>query len=1250
MATGSTLVQYALEALHRLGESLLTLGIGVYKISPDLDHFASKLDELQYRKSEWVELLSKGLGRDSTINVVLKDAITLVRNEEGRLRIHRNRSKLFQCFASSKPLEFSKELLESVQKVITEFESLRMDKSRRGDLWDGENAPGVHRDRRYVPQTEILGRVREAVECRHGPPVVVLHGGPGLGKSSLVRHLATEYDSSGEPEKLDLSINVGPMESPSEESFVGFPDGVVYLDGGVEADCLTSHLKLLQATGGSVAVVDHGTFLPKGAELRRRLQNWWADKNILVIIDDVVDMEFLERLVVRGCPGVKYLVTSELKEEVWQQMSNVQVIEMKRMELKEARQILADQIGMPWGQIPPRLEEIVNDIIKKLDNNPLLLTDIAMTINREKREDVDEWRAARENLLDLIFKENVVTFGLLSAYPRCAPCTMTMALDSLPEEAKTLLLLVAVCRGPTVPEVILRILFKKHVGSLLKWFECKKLLEARELVRVHAKSSTITTWSIHPMRKKFVIEKRRTELAWIMECMFRDSDLLDGILYTERERLLAVVCVFYGNKYTSEIGFQKLKFRFDNSEIRRLAVEPILWLLDPDFRTDWKGKSYVLARQALLRYACQGILEQDSFSGLLASPFTAASACAAIETIANFSTQEVLLKVPNSSSAVLDSLLKLLQPEVLPSDQKAAASALGALAVRNFDLILSSPLTLERLVDLLDKSFNPVVQASVLLALGNLAQSSESIKIIGAYPGMLEGLVELLDTFVSKEAAYAIARMTSLPSNFQAEIASYSLAVDRLLHLSHATDVSGETQAYAMRALANISWSKEGSLNLADSPTSLKALVDLLHEKYDLNPEIQEQTARCLAGLAAVSYENKVRIGAISNCIPNLIRLLAMDENPYVQEAVAVTLEYLALAEENRKIILLVPETLNTFQKMLTDGLIMTQNLRTSMVGLLATLLEVAENIVTLSRSVEVFVGLLDSKTSSPDLQRHAARALANLAAQGEAQKLSIATTPGALENLLALLAKEVSDEVKHQALKALANLCVSQKIRAMLSSNTDLVNAMVELLQADVLPSLELHAARILTFLDPTRSRAMTLHSVPACYGRAEALMEMEIYEQAMSDLVEVGQAKPLDTFFIRRRSFAKAMLKDYEGALMDADKAVELQPLIPILWHERGICKRLTGDLEGALNDFERALELANDDYESIKHRAYVKFLLKDEKGAREDAERAVQIMKSRDAVGSMKRMPSHIDAGKDRERFLGRHPLSFLDYTLR
>lgn len=126
--------------------------------------------------------------------------------------------------------------------------------------------------------------------------------------------------------------------------------------------------------------------------------------------------------------------------------------------------------------------------------------------------------------------------------------------------------------------------------------------------------------------------------------------------------------------------------------------------------------------------------------------------------------------------------------------------------------------------------------------------------------------------------------------------------------------------------------------------------------------------------------------------------------------------------------------------------------------------------------------------------------------------------------------------------------------------------------------------------------------------------------------------------------------MLKDYQGALLDADKAVELQPLIAILWQERGILKQLTGDLEGALNDLERALELTSDDYETIKHRGYVKFLLNDEKGAREDAEKALQIMSSRDAVRNMKRMPSHIDAGRDRERFLGRHAISYLGYDLR
>ncbi|BBN11314.1 hypothetical protein MPTK1_5g10840 [Marchantia polymorpha subsp. ruderalis] len=1242
----ASITVHALAAVHSLGESLLNLGIGIYKKSPQLDDFASKIDELHYKEPEWIELLTNGVGSESSIHKVLRASLGVLGKEEKRLEKRRNSTALL-CWAGHKPVEFSPHLTECVQRVITEFDTLLIDRSRSLDLWDVNTTPRLRPDERYVKQEEILEEVRDAIEDPDGPRIVVVHGGPGLGKSSLVRHLANEYQRKSEPLDLDLSLTSG-AKFRNSEAFEGFPDGVVYLDAGVGADTLAKHMKLLQATGGSIAVLDHGRNgmnFPKGLEIRRRLQTWLREKNLLVIVDDVVEVEFLERLVVAGAPGVKYLVTSELKKEFWDRMTDVDVIELKNMEPRDARQLLANHIGMPWGQIPPRMEEIADDIIQKLDSNPLLLTDIAMTISRQRREDVEEWRAAKENLLDLIFKENVVTFGLQSNYPKCAPCTMTMALNSLPDEPKTLLLLVAACRGPTVPEVVLKMLFKKHVGRLLRFYEWKKLLEERDLVRIQDKNSTNTSWSVHTMRKKFTLEKRRSELVWIMECMFRESDQLDGILYTEEERLLASVCALYGDDKVSEIGFQKLKVRFDIGEVRRIAMEPIMWLLDVEPQVDWKRRAYRLARQAFLRFVSQGHLDDESITGLLAIPLAAAAACTTIEAIANISSERLLKP---RGSGILDGLLTLLTTEAIPSDQKAAASALGALAVRNYDIILAHPLILERLVDLLDKSFNPVVQASALVALGNLAQSSESITLIGGYPGMLEGLVELLDTFVSKEAAYTMARMTCIQSSFHADIATYSLAVDRLVQLSRDRDVSGETKAYAVRALANLAWTNEATLDLADCPGNLKAMVELLDD--DLNPEVQEQAARVLAGLAALSYENKVRIGAIPESIPNLIRLISIDENHHVQEAVAVALEYLALAQENRRIILLLPETLETFQKMLTEDVMMTKNLQTSVVGLVATLLEVNEDVVAFSGAVDVLVGLLACRDSTADLQQHAARALANLAAQGEAQKLSIAATPGAIENLQALLAKQVSEEVQHQALKALANLAVAPRNRVILSSSPGLVDRLLDFLGMEVLPSLQLHAARAFTFLDPDQSKGTTLHAIQACYGRGEALMEMEMYEEAMADLNKVGELKPLDTFFMRRRSFAKAMLKDYQGALLDADKAVELQPLIAILWQERGILKQLTGDLEGALNDLERALELTSDDYETIKHRGYVKFLLNDEKGAREDAEKALQIMSSRDAVRNMKRMPSHIDAGRDRERFLGRHAISYLGYDLR
>lgn len=330
---------------------------GWYKRSAEVDAFQDKVWMLSEKHVQWSEQLRRhGISEDKHLLRAVQVAVQLLEEQKQYVkRLQKNPLLRLRKKAFPGQLSYS---LSKVLEIVDAGPQLLADRVATHDLLERslEQTPAFlpfSPDPNYVPISESTVEVRKELENKEGLRVVTVYGGPGLGKSSLVKHLALLYEEESKQEP-NLTTSTTPT----------FPDGVHYLccGQGAQGRVKQLQLELLKSLGfgassaaESAAMANdpapglqEGNYLERSS-LQMKLRSRLVGQKLLIVLDDLWEGEVLREFLVPA-KGVKYLLTSQSRE-VW---NAAHKIHLKRPTETEARAIMANYTeGLPTkGKFP----------------------------------------------------------------------------------------------------------------------------------------------------------------------------------------------------------------------------------------------------------------------------------------------------------------------------------------------------------------------------------------------------------------------------------------------------------------------------------------------------------------------------------------------------------------------------------------------------------------------------------------------------------------------------------------------------------------------------------------------------------------------------------------------------------------------------------------------------------------------------------------------------------------------------------
>ncbi|CAM6111202.1 unnamed protein product [Calypogeia fissa] len=1006
--------------------------------------------------------------------------------------------------------------------------------------------------------------------------------------------------------------------------------------------------------------------------IQRRLQGLLKNQRILITFDDVWEPKFLQEMLNLCGVGVKCLVTSQDKELCGGLTLSHPAIKIQIEDIKEnvSMEILASHVGFTNKQIPAHIQGVAHKMIKGTEGNPLALASVARAIDYNRSDELEEWEAAAQHFLRML-QSKPTTFTLGMPYSKSFWLATQLSIQSLTKDARSLLILLHMCKATSVPEEVLHIWYDSAIypGGFETFEMSRAALNNKGLVKIshqtqeYDKQRKQYSWSAHSLQKLFIDNEMSNEketmlklLAWAAD--HKSDEVGVEVRSTidfaaeEDKKLRFSLCVLYlKQEYIKEttLGTGIVRERLNN--LRRNAIEPITRLLAVPISERWTRSAQSFAKQIYLHYIYNSTLHHD-ISDLLALPISASPMLQALQDIATVESDTALLD--ENSGALMKSLLNFLK-NLSSTSNRGTATAAGTVFVElsrnklHHGVIISCGI-LDTIATILSSESDTgllVVSTNILTALTH--NDPESSAEIAKQLHVLDGLVKLLfdegNPEVPLSALLALSNLGVNVREFAVMASNYPRAVEQLVNLLSMTD----DPALQIKAIGTLGilvpHAQETTQNIFDYPSAFKYPLEFMSK--DDSPHLQESAALALRRLTSTMTQDVKGICVgYPGALEKLISSMSRDDSPKLQEHAVFTIGYLILCRNG----------ITTLQEVNFTGLLLklvdllskdnspdVQSAAAFALGCLAEGgLELQQKIVGHPGTFEQLFSFM-ARDDSPWLQIYATDAFHNLAASDDDMIVrQLLNFPGLMEQLVNFLSKDNNVELQYAATCILYQLAVRlvDETRLRMMQCSGLLEKFFSSLSGE-----KFHRVRnggcafveVLTLIDPARGNIAGLHSASAYECRGHANICLGLNMEALEDLNRANEIECGKVSILRCRCTVRARLGDFQGALVDSNCIIEKQRTAFDL-QERGVLKRMMGDLSGALEDLNESLVLGPDDYEVLKHRGFVRFLMKDDDGACADAERAQSIK------------PSGVEClGYGRE-CLGTTSVEFMGYKLR
>ncbi|CAM6083728.1 unnamed protein product [Calypogeia fissa] len=308
----------------------------------------------------------------------LEEAVTELEKKEasGSAKFRRKVSRTLFPSLVENSLQQVDDAFGDIRKIFEKKEAAAevLDKVVNSSVYSDCFSP----DSRYVHFEETENKIVEALnDDIGGPPVVLLHGGAGKGKSTVIGNTAAYYDPERWPD--------------TNRKF----ECVVVQDCGSTAPISFTELlrQLILRLGGKPAE-DKET--SRSISNENRFKRLLKERKLLLILDNLGDEDrdedFLLSIVRMSVSGLKLLIAAQL-ETVCKVLDpkSVAKIPIQDVDKDTARKILAVHAGFPNQEIPTNLLKYADELIADTDCLPLALATLGGAIDRPRNDTEREW-------------------------------------------------------------------------------------------------------------------------------------------------------------------------------------------------------------------------------------------------------------------------------------------------------------------------------------------------------------------------------------------------------------------------------------------------------------------------------------------------------------------------------------------------------------------------------------------------------------------------------------------------------------------------------------------------------------------------------------------------------------------------------------------------------------------------------------------------------------------------------------------